>query len=54
MGIIRLQETIHSMKVTKKPGMVIKLDIEKAYDKSSLKYMKSTMESFGFGMEWVE
>ena len=28
-GIILVQETIHSLKVTKKPGMLVKLDITK-------------------------
>ena len=47
-GIILVQETIHSLKVTKKPGMVIKLDIEKVYDKLSWQYMRSILEAFGF------
>ena len=53
-GIILVQETIHSLKVTKKQGMTIKLDIAKAYDKLSWQYMRSILKAFGFGMEWVE
>ena len=34
-GIILVQETIHSLKMTRSPGMLIKLDIMKAYDKLS-------------------
>ena len=52
--IILVQETIHSLKVTKKPGMLVKLDITKAYEKQSWQYMRSILEAFGFGREWIE
>ena len=38
-GIILVKETIHSLKVTKKSGMLIKMDIAKSYDNLSWKYM---------------
>ena len=34
-GIIAVHEVTHSLKCTKLPGMLIKLDISKAYDKLS-------------------
>ena len=34
-GIITVQEAIHSLKCTRIPGMLIKLDIAKSYDKLS-------------------
>ena len=34
--------------------MLIKLDIEKAYDKLSWQYMNNSLEAFGFRREWVE
>ena len=34
-GVILVHEVIHSLKSTKRPGMMIKLDIAKAYDKLS-------------------
>ena len=36
-GIILVHETIHSLKVTKKTGMLVKLDIAKSYDMLSWK-----------------
>ena len=53
-GIILVQETIHSLNVTKKPGMLVKFDIAKSYDKLSWKYMRSILEAFGFGRKWIE
>ena len=53
-GIILVQETIHSLKLNKRPSMLIKIDIEKAYDKLSWLYMNSILEAFAFGREWVE
>ena len=48
-GMLLVHETIHSLKVTKRPGMLINLDIAKAYDKISWKYMENMLEAFGFG-----
>ena len=53
-GVIPVHEVIHSLKSTRRSGMMIKLDIAKAYDKPSWKYMDKMLESFGFGPEWVE
>jgi hypothetical protein len=32
-GIILAHEVIHSLKITKSPGMLIKIDMSKAFDK---------------------
>jgi hypothetical protein len=32
-GVVILQEILHELKVTKKSGVILKLDFEKAYDK---------------------
>ena len=50
--IILVHETIQSLKVTKKSGMLIKLDIFKAYEKISWKYMEKMLEAFGFEEYW--
>ena len=34
--------------------MLIKLDIEKAYNKLSWRYMDKMLEAFGFSLDWVE
>ena len=53
-GVILVHEVIHSLKCTRRPGMMIKLDIAKAYDKLSWKYMDKMLEAFGFSHDWVE
>ena len=53
-GIITVQETIHSLKCTRSPGMLIKLDIAKAYDKLSWEHLKEMLKAFGFCREWIE
>ena len=53
-GVILVHEVIHSLESTRRLGMMIKLDIAKAYDKLSWKYMDKMLEAFGFGSKWVE
>ena len=53
-GIITLREAIHSLKCTRIPGMLIKLDIAKAYDKLSWECLERVLQDFGFCQEWVE
>ena len=50
-GFILVHEVIHSLKRTMRSGMMIKLDVVKAYDKLSWQYMDKMLESFGFGPE---
>eukprot|EP00253_Pinus_taeda_P026486 PITA_26486 len=38
-GIILSNEVIHSLKILKKPGMIMKLDLSKAFDKLSWEYI---------------
>lgn len=47
-GIILTQEMIHSLKQTKIPGMLIKVDLAKAYDKVSWRFLKVVLKAFGF------
>ena len=47
-GVILVHKVIHSLKSTRKLGKMIKLDIAKAYDELSWKYMKMILEAFGF------
>ena len=53
-GVILVHEVIHSLKSTRRPSMLIKLDIEKAYNKLSWQYMDKMLEAFGFSPDWVE
>ena len=52
-SIIAVHETIHSLKQTRQLGMLIKLDIEKAYDKLSCQFLERMLEAYGFSEAWV-
>eukprot|EP00253_Pinus_taeda_P009011 PITA_09011 len=53
-GLIVTQEVIHSLKVKKQKGMMIKLDLSKAYDRLSWNYLGKVLESFGFSRRWID
>ena len=38
-GVILVHEVMHSLKISRTPGMMIKLDIAKAYDKLKWEFM---------------
>jgi hypothetical protein len=52
-SVILVHEVIHSLKSTRTPGMLIKLDLSKAFDRLRWKYMQSLLLDFGFSNEWV-
>eukprot|EP00253_Pinus_taeda_P021995 PITA_21995 len=52
-GIILTHEIIHSLKQTRKPGMILKLDLSKAFDKLSWTYIQKILNAFGFSHMWV-
>jgi hypothetical protein len=47
-NIIHAHEIIHTLKIQRRGGVIIQLDLEKAYDKISWHYMAKTLEAFGF------
>jgi hypothetical protein len=48
-----MHEVIHSLQSTKSVGMLLKLDLSKAFDKLSWNYLKATLLAFGFDPSWV-
>lgn len=52
-GIIVAHKTIHSMKNNKKLGMLMKLDMSKAYDRLNWYFITGTLEAFGFFSNWI-
>eukprot|EP00253_Pinus_taeda_P006105 PITA_06105 len=51
--IILSNEVIHSLKMLKKPGMLLKLDLSKAFDKLSWNYIHKMLLAFGFNATWT-
>ena len=52
-GIISIHEIIHSMDKSKEAGMILKLDMNKAYDRVSWQFLEKVLLKFGFNGEWV-
>jgi hypothetical protein len=52
-SVILAHEVIHSLKSTRTLGMLIKLDLSKAFDRIIWKYMCSLLEAFGFDTTWI-
>lgn len=52
-GIILTHEMIHFLKQIKMLGMMIKVDLPKAYDKVHWRFLKEVLMDFGFQHDWV-
>ena len=52
-NIIQAHEVVHSLKRNKQAGMIIQLDLEKAYDKLSWSYMREILRAYGFNHNWI-
>eukprot|EP00253_Pinus_taeda_P016535 PITA_16535 len=52
-GLVVAQEVLHTLKTKKEKGMLIKLDLSKAYDRLSWKFLESILKAFGFCDRWV-
>ena len=47
-GIILAHEVIHSLKTSKTPGMILKLDLSKAFNNLSWDFIEKMLLDFGF------
>jgi len=47
------QETIHSVKLMKKKGAVVKIDLSKAYDRISWTYIRMLLTHLGFKIDFI-
>lgn len=52
-GIILMHEIIHSLKQNKQPGMILKLDLSKDFNKLSWSYIQKMLNAFGFSHMWI-
>jgi hypothetical protein len=53
-SIILVHDIIHSLKSTRTPGMLLKLDLSKAFDKLIWHYIKEVLTAFGFYPKWID
>eukprot|EP00253_Pinus_taeda_P015128 PITA_15128 len=53
-NILLAQEMIHSLHSRKEAGMLMQLDLSKAYDKVSWAYLEAVLEAFGFSKQWIK
>eukprot|EP00253_Pinus_taeda_P017577 PITA_17577 len=53
-GLVVTQEMIHSLNQKKQRGMMIKLDLSKAYDRLSWRYLRMVLEAYCFKKRWIE
>eukprot|EP00253_Pinus_taeda_P035656 PITA_35656 len=53
-NILLAQEMIHSLHSRKIPGMLLQLDLSKAYDKVSWTYLEAILKAFGFSQPWIK
>lgn len=52
-NIVLSNEVIHSLKILKKLGIILKLDLSKAFDKLSWNYIHQMLLEFGFNSIWT-
>lgn len=53
-NILLVQEMIHTLQSRKIPGMMIQLDLSKAFDKVNWNYLEATLNAFGFESRWTK
>ncbi|XP_028089573.1 uncharacterized protein LOC114289924 [Camellia sinensis] len=52
-GVLIANEVVDGWKRSKKKGIILKLDFEKAYDSINWEFLVSMMRNFGFGEQWI-
>eukprot|EP00253_Pinus_taeda_P034694 PITA_34694 len=52
-NIIQAHEVVHTLTSKKQAGMIMQLDIAKAYDKVNWNYINKVLYAFGFDHNWV-
>jgi len=52
-GVVVLHEVIHELKRTKRKGIILKIDFEKAYDKVRWDFLEKVLVGKGFPAKWI-
>jgi hypothetical protein len=53
-SVVITHEIVHSIHKSKEPGVIIKLDYEKTYDRVNLDFLMEILRLRGFSDKWVE
>jgi hypothetical protein len=53
-GVVVLHELLHELRTSKKRGLILKLDFEKAYDRVSWSFLEQTMIGKVFPSIWIK
>lgn len=53
-GIIIANEVIHSAQTQRSKAMMLKLDIKKAYDRLSWRFLMKILQAYGFTNDWLD
>ncbi|WVZ79552.1 LOW QUALITY PROTEIN: hypothetical protein U9M48_027117 [Paspalum notatum var. saurae] len=53
-GVVIVHEVVHQLKKTKKRGIILKLDFEKAYDKVNWTFLKEVLKQKNFDEKWID
>eukprot|EP00253_Pinus_taeda_P021359 PITA_21359 len=51
-NILLAQEMVHTLQIRKKAGMLMQLDLSKAFDKVNWNYLEAVLTAFGFDQKW--
>jgi hypothetical protein len=52
-SVVVAHEVVHSIHKGKKPGVILKLDYEKAYDRVNINFLFEILTTRGFGRKWI-
>jgi hypothetical protein len=52
-SVVVAHEIVHSLHKTKEPGVILKLDYEKAYDRVNLDFLLENLRLRGFSEKWI-
>ena len=52
-NVLLSHEMVHTLQSQKKVGMIIQLDLSKAYDKVGWSYLEAMLVAFGFCLRWI-
>jgi hypothetical protein len=52
-SVVITHEVLHSIHKAKTPGVILKLDYDRAYDRVDLDFLFEALELRGFGCKWI-